>query len=78
MRFLCDMGISRHVHETLLGAGHDSLHLRDEGLQRMADARIVEKARRENRVVLMPHRKKRGVISEGGAGVPWVAIVATD
>ncbi|MBT9582297.1 DUF5615 family PIN-like protein [bacterium] len=28
--------------------GHDALHLREEGLQRMADSDVLEKARRES------------------------------
>ncbi|MDX1984588.1 MAG: DUF5615 family PIN-like protein [Bryobacteraceae bacterium] len=32
--------------------GHDAVHLRDQGLMRMVDADIVEKALAEGRVVL--------------------------
>jgi len=35
MRFLGDMGVSRRVIEWLRAAGHDAVHLRDEGLKRL-------------------------------------------
>lgn len=52
MRFLADMGISQHIVEWLKEAGHDAVHLREQGLQRMKDADILAKGRDENRVVL--------------------------
>ncbi|HIK17481.1 MAG TPA: DUF5615 family PIN-like protein [Leptolyngbyaceae cyanobacterium M33_DOE_097] len=52
MRFLADMGVSLFTVTWLREAGHDALHLRDEGLQRLSDAAILVKARRENRIVL--------------------------
>jgi predicted nuclease of predicted toxin-antitoxin system len=38
--------------EALRAAGHDAVHLRHEGLIKLPDAEIVEKALREDRVVL--------------------------
>jgi predicted nuclease of predicted toxin-antitoxin system len=52
MRFLADMGISLRTVEWLREDGHDIVHLRDEGLQRLPDDEILEKARLEGRVVL--------------------------
>lgn len=52
MRFLLDMGLGRRTAEFLRDQGHDAVHLRDEGLQRLSDERIVEKAISERRVVL--------------------------
>jgi predicted nuclease of predicted toxin-antitoxin system len=52
MRFLADMGISLRTVEWLRENGHDIVHLRDEGLQRLPDDEILEKARLEGRVVL--------------------------
>lgn len=52
MRFLADMGVSRRVVDWLRHQGHDAAHLRDEGLQRLADAQIFEKAVVEQRVLL--------------------------
>ena len=52
MRFLADMGVSMRVVEWLRVAGHDVVHLRDEGLQRLANGLIFEKARAEKRIIL--------------------------
>jgi predicted nuclease of predicted toxin-antitoxin system len=52
MRFLADMGISFKTVAWLRVAGHDIVHLRDQGLQRLPDPEILAKAAREDRVVL--------------------------
>lgn len=52
MRFLADMGISLRVVEWLRSAGHDVIHLRDQGLQRLPNGDIFHKAVREQRIVL--------------------------
>lgn len=52
MRFLADMGVSQRVVEWLRLAGHDASHLRDEGLQKLPNGEIFQKAGREQRIVL--------------------------
>jgi len=52
MRFLADMGVSMRVVDWLRSKGHDVLHLRDEGLQRLANGKIFQKAKQEDRVVV--------------------------
>ena len=52
MRFLCDMGVSAKVVEWLRSQGHESTHLRDEGLQTLDDRAIFAKAIAENRVIV--------------------------
>ena len=52
MRFLADMGVARRVIEWLRSEGHDAVHLRDEGLQRMPNGEIFEKAVSEGRIIL--------------------------
>jgi predicted nuclease of predicted toxin-antitoxin system len=52
MRFLGDMGVSRRVIEWLRAAGHDAVHFRDEGLQRLPNADIFQKVFDEQRIVL--------------------------
>jgi predicted nuclease of predicted toxin-antitoxin system len=51
MQFLADMGISLRTVDWLRDQGHDVVHLRDEGLQRLPDDEILVKARLENRVL---------------------------
>ena len=52
MKFLSDMGISMSTVRSLREDGHDAVHLREQGLARLPDAGIVEKAESEGRVVL--------------------------
>jgi predicted nuclease of predicted toxin-antitoxin system len=46
------MGVSLRVVEWLRSSGHDAIHLRDEGLQKLPNGEIFRKAIREQRVVL--------------------------
>jgi Domain of unknown function (DUF5615) len=46
------MGVSITTVEALRAAGHDAVHLREEGLIRLPDREIVAKAAREGRIVL--------------------------
>jgi len=52
MRFLVDACVDVRVAEWLRGQGHDAVHLREQGLQRLADGEIFRKAVAENRCVL--------------------------
>ena len=52
MRFLLDMGLARSTADFLLKQGYDTVHLREQGLQRLDDRGIVAKARLEGRVIL--------------------------
>ena len=52
MRFLADMGVSIRVVEWLRAEGHDAAHLREEGLQRLPNGAIFEKADAEKRILL--------------------------
>lgn len=46
------MGVSLTTVEALRAAGHDAVHLREEGLIRLPDPDIVAKALAESRIVL--------------------------
>ena len=52
MRFLLDMGVDVRVGNWLREQGHEPLHLRDEGLQRLPNGEIFTKAISENRIIL--------------------------
>jgi predicted nuclease of predicted toxin-antitoxin system len=52
MRFLADMGVSTFAVKWLRRDGHDAVHLRELGLQRLPDDDVLVKARQEDRVVL--------------------------
>lgn len=74
MRFLADMGVSISTVATLLEAGHDSIHLRHEGLQKMKDPDIMAKARSENRVVLTFDLDFGDLLAASGDKLPSVII----
>jgi predicted nuclease of predicted toxin-antitoxin system len=46
------MAVDIRVAEWLRNGGHDALHLREQGLQRLPDEEIFVKARREDRVLI--------------------------
>ena len=52
MRILVDMSVDTRVAAWLRHQGHDAVHLRDEGLHRMPNGEIFEKALSEDRIVL--------------------------
>jgi len=52
MRLLADMGVSMRVVEWLRTSGHDVVHLRDQGLQRLPNGDIFQKAHVEGRVLM--------------------------
>jgi predicted nuclease of predicted toxin-antitoxin system len=43
MRFLADMGVSMRVVEWLRSSGHDAIHLRDEELQQLPNAKFSKR-----------------------------------
>ena len=74
MRFLADMGVSMRVAEWLRSQGHDVLHLRDRGLQRLPNGEIFKLAAREQRIVVTFDLDFGEIIAQGGGGVGSVII----
>jgi predicted nuclease of predicted toxin-antitoxin system len=72
MKFLADMGLARSTVAFLRARGHDAVHLRDEGLQRLGDDKIVEKAVTEGRVILTHDLDFGRIVAVSGATVPSV------
>lgn len=68
------MGVSLSTVQALRSEGHDAVHLQDEGLIRLADAEILEKARGEQRVVLTFDLDFGDLLSTGAAIFPSVII----
>jgi predicted nuclease of predicted toxin-antitoxin system len=52
MRFLVDVCVDIGIREWLRSQGHDAIHLRDEGLQRLPNGQIFVKANIERRVIV--------------------------
>jgi len=51
MKFLADMGVSQRVAEFLRADGHDIIHLRELGMQKLPNGDIFLKAFVEGRIV---------------------------
>lgn len=52
MRFLADAGISPKTVDFLRRSGHKAVHVRELGMQRASDRSLIEKARKEDRILL--------------------------
>jgi len=74
VKFLGDMGISPKTVTFLQSRGHDACHLHDQGLDRLDDAAILEKARAEGRVLLTHDLDFGELLAAAGAALPSVII----
>ncbi len=74
MKFLADMGISPKAVRFLRDLGHDAEHLHDQGLDRLPDHAILEKARREGRALLTHDLDFGELVAASGARLPSVVI----
>lgn len=67
MRFLADMGVSPQTVAFLEGLGHNAVHLHAQGLDRMEDSAILDKAREESRILLTHDLDFGELIAASGA-----------
>lgn len=74
MKILTDVGISMTTVHALRQQGHDVVHLREEGLQRLPDPEILEKARAEKRIVLTFDLDFADLLALGVSDSPSVVI----
>ena len=74
MKFLADMGISPRTVGFLNGRGHDAVHLHDQHLERMDDSAILDRARREGRVLLTHDLGFGELLAAGGMRLPSVIV----
>ena len=74
MKFLADMGISVATTAYLRSQGYDAVHLREQGLHKMEDPDILDKARREQRILLAHDLDFSDLLAASGAALPSVII----
>ena len=67
VKFLADMGISPKTVVFLHALGHNAVHLAEQGLERLPDAGIVDKARQEGRIVLVHDLGFGDLVAASGA-----------
>jgi predicted nuclease of predicted toxin-antitoxin system len=72
VKFLADMGMSPKTMAFLQALGHDAVHLSDQGLARLPDPGMVEKARQEGRRVLVHDLGCGELVAASGATLPNV------
>jgi predicted nuclease of predicted toxin-antitoxin system len=72
VKFLADMGISPKTVAFLYALGHDAVHLSEQGLERLPDPSIVEKARQEGRIILVHDLGFGELVAASGARLPSV------
>lgn len=72
MSFLADMGISPRTVEFLRDLGHEVTHLHEEGLDKLSDALILKKARREGRVLFTSDLDFSELVAASGVQIPSV------
>lgn len=66
------MGLAQSTARFLRQQSHDAVHLRDEGLQRVDDTVIIEKACAEGRIVLTHDLDFGRVVALSGRDIPSV------
>lgn len=74
MKFLADMGISPKTVALLRNLGYEASHLHDQGLDRLPDPAILEKARNEGYTLLTHDLGFSELIAASGANLPSVVI----
>lgn len=74
MKFLADMGISHRTVAFLRDAGYEAVHLHEEGLDRLPDPEILQKARDEEQVVVTFDLDFADLMAASGATLPSVII----
>jgi predicted nuclease of predicted toxin-antitoxin system len=72
VKFLADMGMSPKTVAFLHNLGHDAVHLAEQGLERLPDPGIVEKARQEERIMLVHDLGFGELVAASGARLPSV------
>lgn len=74
MKFLADMGISPRAVDFLVRLGHDAAHLQQQGLDRLKDSQVLEKARQEGRILLTHDLDFGDLLAASGDELPSVVI----
>lgn len=70
MKFLADKGISPKTVAFLRDLGYDATHLNEQGLHRLSDPEILEKARQEERILLAHDLGFGELVAAGGRRLP--------
>jgi predicted nuclease of predicted toxin-antitoxin system len=72
MKFLADMGISPKTVSFLRHLGYEAVHLHEQGLDRLPDSKILEKAVVEDSIILTHDLDFGELVAASGAQLPSV------
>lgn len=75
MRLLIDNNLSPLLAERFKAAGHDSVHVRDIGLQAATDSVVLERAQAENRVLISADTDFSTLLARSRAASPSVLLI---
>ena len=74
MKFLADIGISPKTVSFLKRLGHEAVHLHEQGLDRLSDSKILEKAVVEGSIILTHDLDYGHLLAFSGEPSPSVII----
>jgi predicted nuclease of predicted toxin-antitoxin system len=74
MRFLGDVGASTSALKALREDGYDAVHLREQGLHRLPDSAILQKAFEEGRILITFDLDFGDLLAFSGSRLPSVII----
>lgn len=74
MKFLVDMDVSDAAARFLRGLGFDATHLRESGLQRLQDPKVLAKARDEGRILVTHDLDFPSLMAASGSSMPSVVV----
>jgi predicted nuclease of predicted toxin-antitoxin system len=74
MKFVADMGISPKTVSFLQDLGYQAVHLHHQGLDRLTDSEVLEKALREESILLTHDLDFGGLLAASGGQLPSVII----
>jgi predicted nuclease of predicted toxin-antitoxin system len=74
LKFLIDMPLAARMAVQLRAAGHDAVHLREQGLGRLADEEIFAKAVMEGRIIVTADLDFGSILARAGSSTVSVIV----
>ncbi len=74
MKFLIDNCLSPQIADWLGAAGHDAVHVRDYGLQAVADIEVFDRAALEDRIVVAADTDFGSILAMRSVAKPSVVL----